>query len=126
FNGAAHVTSIIYKGSPYANAANISYAWFDGPGTATPHNPATNNADLTGLEGGLFYSATVTMIEEGCTSDFVAIEVADGIVYPDITTTISGSRNCPGGTPDGTASVTTVATAGTYEFRWYNGSVIGT
>ena len=125
FNGAAHVATVTYKGSAYANTANLSYAWFDGSGTGTSHNPQINSADLTGLEGGQFYSATVTMIEEGCTSDFVAIEVADGIVYPDITTSITGSKNCPGGTPDGSASVTTIVPTSTYEIRWYSGSIVG-
>ena len=125
FNGAAYVTGITYKADPYNNAANIEYAWFNGSGTGTPRNPQVNDDRLEGLDGNQFYSATVTMIAEGCTSDFVAIQVQNSLVFPDITTAISGSTNCTGGTPDGSANVTSVLPAGTYEYRWYSGNVVG-
>ena len=125
FNGAAYVTGITYKGNPYTNIANVQYAWFDGSGITSPRNPQVNMQRLESLEGGMFYSATVTMVDEGCTSDYVAIEVGNGIVYPDVNTSITASMNCPGGVPDGSASVAGVSPAGSYEYRWYAGSSAG-
>jgi gliding motility-associated-like protein len=123
FNGAARVQSITYKGAAYANAANIQYAWYDGNGTATPRNPQVNNAQLSLLEGNLYYSATVTMIDEGCTSDVVAIQVTNDFLFPEIDPTIVGSLNCEGGTPDGSVSVV-ASPAASYEYRWYNGGTV--
>lgn len=125
FNGAAYVTGISYKGAPYANAANIDYAWFDGSGTTTPRNPQVDNVRIDNLNGQLFYSATVTMLAEGCTSDFVAIEVQNNLTIPTVSTSVNGSQNCVGGTADGSAAVTGILPAGTYEHRWYAGSVAG-
>lgn len=127
FDGSAMVNTnaITYKGAPYTTLANIKYDWFVGTGTGTPVSPALDNATLGQVEDG-FYSATVTMINEGCTSNFVAVEVLDGKVYPVITTALNGSTNCVGGTPDGSANVTGIVPAGTYEHRWYAGSTVGT
>lgn len=123
FDGSAIVTSISYKGNPYLTLANIKYDWYTGTGTGTPVNPAVNNATLSQVADG-FYSATVTMVNEGCTSNFVAVEVLDGKVIPVATVVPVGSKNCPGGTPDGSANVTAITPADTYEHRWYAGNVV--
>jgi hypothetical protein len=124
FNGEAYITAVTYKGAPYNTTSNLTYKWFDGSGIATPHNPQVDADRITGLQNGLFFSATVTMDDVGCTSDYVAVEVLNGIVFPDIATDVTGSKNCTGGAADGTATVTGVTPADTYEFRWFTGSLV--
>jgi gliding motility-associated-like protein len=129
FNGEAIVNSISYRGSTYdpvANAANITYTWYDGSGTATPHAPQPLAATLGGLEHGNFVSATVKLNDVGCTSDFVAIEIEDGRIYPVVDAEPSPSTNCVGGAANGSAIINAIAPVGdTYEFYWYTGNTVG-
>ncbi len=72
-----------------------------------------------------FASATVKNDRLGCTSAIVTEEIKDFLTYPTITTSVTNSTNCAGGTPNGSASVTAVIPVDTYEYRWYAGSSVG-
>jgi hypothetical protein len=123
FNGTATVATITYKTANYT--APVTYQWFNGSGTASPI-ANTNIKTLTGLENGLFFSAQATLDSIGCTSDFVAIEIQDGRVYPSILATPDGSTNCAGGVVDGSATVAATPPVGdTYEYYWYAGNIVG-
>lgn len=72
-----------------------------------------------------FATATVKNDRLGCTSAPVTNEIKDLLTYPTITTSVVNSTNCAGGNPNGSATVTGVVPADTYEYRWYAGSSVG-
>jgi gliding motility-associated-like protein len=128
FNGEAEVLTITHKGNNITNAAGLTYAWYNGNGALPANIRTETGTSVTGLQNGVFVSATVTITALGCTSDFASIEIQNGIVLPALTPSVTASKNCtnttPAGLPDGSASVT-VAPADSYNFGWYSGSVVG-
>lgn len=72
-----------------------------------------------------FATATVKNDRLGCTSAAVVEEIKEILTYPTITTAVVNSTNCAGGNPNGTATVTAVVPADTYEYRWYAGATVG-
>jgi hypothetical protein len=128
FNGAASIVTVTYKGNDITGAANLSYKWYNGTGAILANQRAETIDNLSGLQNGVFVSATATMTDLGCTSDFEAIEIQNGIVIPALTPSAVGSQNCtnttPAGAPDGSVNVSALP-ADTYDFDWYSGNVVG-
>ena len=78
----------------------------------------TNNV-YSVLNGGVTYSVTVTQTATNCkTTSSVAVN--NNQVKPTITTTVTGSTNCAGGTKDGSMTVSSVTPADTYSYRWFD------
>ncbi len=124
YDGSVQVVSIFYKGAPYGGTSTLTYQWFDGVGTGTP-NTGSTGATLAALDDAT-YSATVTIDDLGCESDYVSADVADDFAPLAISTAVDGSDNCTGGPPDGSAVVTGVTPVGpVYEYRWYAGIAVG-
>lgn len=118
FNGS--VTSSLTLNPNFQAAHTLVYAW---------QKNAVVIAGQTGSSintlNGAFYTATVTNQNLGCTSDPVVIEVKDVFTIPAITTSMIASTNCATGTPNGSATVSSVAPAGPVEYRWYTGTTVG-
>ncbi|MGE0589650.1 MAG: hypothetical protein AB7O48_13825, partial [Cyclobacteriaceae bacterium] len=113
-NGTASLNTLSYKGAgvvaPYLG---YTFSWASGQTTSTI------NGQLAGI-----YTVEVTKTDVGCTSDPVAVEIKDNKVLPTINTAQIGSTNCPGGAPNGAATVVSVLPADGYQYRWYQGTVV--
>jgi large repetitive protein len=123
-NGSALVTDVDGAGTP----ALYAFQWHTGNGTTTPINGETNTA-LSGIQGGagMFYTVLVTNTVNGC-QNTATVNVPDVQELPLITLSSTDNSICTG-TPDGTASLTTLSYQGAnvpapytgYTFSWSTG-----
>ncbi|MBI1768432.1 MAG: gliding motility-associated C-terminal domain-containing protein [Bacteroidetes bacterium] len=93
--------------------------------TSTVSAPQTGASMAYLIQPASFATATVKNDRLGCTSAPVTQEIKELLTYPTITTSVVNSTNCAGGAPNGSATVTAVLPADTYEYRWYAGNSVG-
>ena len=122
-----YVTSSFSSNANYQSSDVLVYEWKKNgivvAGETESSLPGASSATL-GINAGT-YSVTVTNQTLKCKSDPVSIAVLDNTTLPSITTSMTGSKNCSGGTADGSVTVSAVTPADTYEYRWYAGTVAG-
>ncbi len=77
------------------------------------------------LEGGLFYTVTLTNERTNCTSTGVTREVLDDLTPPDIALVPKGSTNCVGGIDNGeiAATVTSTILGQNFTYEWFAGNM---
>ncbi len=131
FDGSISIASLTDVNSPAADTYTIR--WYNGS-VLTPvigaedeliSNVAEANVTtaLTAYDllDNAFYSVTITNDRLNCTSTSEIREVLDALTFPVITTSVTPSTNCVGGTANGSATVTAPLLAG-HDFNWYSGA----
>lgn len=112
FNG--QISATITSNPNFQAGHVLRYDW--STGASGPSNT------LSGLNGGVSYSGTVTNVTLGCTSDPASTNVNNNTIPPDIGYTPTPSTSCDPAKANGSleAFVNPGATAN-YTFTWYNG-----
>jgi len=131
-NPALTSPAVSFTGSVTAAVTNLvgglgSYSFaFGGGNTAPPTAVQTGNV-YSNLNGGATaYTVVATQVPTGCASSIYNIVVNNTSTLPVITTSMVPSTTCAG-TPNGSASVTSVDGSGTgapYAFSWYDGNAV--
>jgi len=129
YNGHVDKTSITNNIAPgYAGATTFKYTWTDVTApVVAPHPIATQTntaaASYTQLPGG-DYSGTVTIVELGCTSDPVFVNVKNVPKYPTFTVTPTPSTNCTGANNGSISALVSNAAGDTFTFDWHKGDLV--
>ncbi|MEO5601613.1 MAG: hypothetical protein ABIR06_11870, partial [Cyclobacteriaceae bacterium] len=130
FDGSVTITGLTDNNSLVTDTYDVT--WYDANVSGGPVSQSNLNISQgtlgassarTARDNG-FYTVTIANNRLGCTSNPVTGEVLDALVIPTITTLATPSTNCVGGITNGSAAVTGILPADTYEHRWYAGSLV--
>ncbi|MBL7851976.1 MAG: VCBS repeat-containing protein, partial [Cyclobacteriaceae bacterium] len=109
----------IFKGGvEVVDYSPFSFQWYDGIGTATPHNPGGNTYHLTNVIDG-DYTVVVTNTQKGCASDPISGNVGLSQINPAITLTVTSNQTVCS-PPNGRIDATIAGDNTGYTFEWYD------